>query len=98
MHTDFLRFKISKNVFFLIQILGIIEKCIGCFLVYPFLGVFLLKVQKECVYVIMLKITLVLVKIYVLVGKKGISGLSRQIAAKHTAHGNQFLTSTTRIQ
>ena len=31
----------------------------------------------------MLKITLVPVKIYVLVGKTGISGLSRQIAAKH---------------
>ena len=38
-------------------------------------GVFLLKVQKECVYVIMLKITLLLFKIYVLMGKKGISGL-----------------------
>ena len=35
--------------------------------------IFLLKVQKECVCVIMLKIALVLVKIYVLVGKKGIS-------------------------
>ena len=42
-----------------------------------FKGVFLLKVQKECVYVIMLKIALLLVKIYVLVGKKGISGLLR---------------------
>ena len=39
-----------------------------------FRGFFLLKVQKGCVYVIMLKIALVLVKIYVLVGKKGISG------------------------
>ena len=38
-----------------------------------FKGFFLLKVQKGCVYVIMLKIALVLVKIYVLVGKKGIS-------------------------
>ena len=34
---------------------------------------------------IMLKIALVIVKIYVLVGKKGISKLSRWIAAKHTA-------------
>ena len=65
--------------------MGIIEKCIGFFLVYSFLGVFLLKVQKGCVSVIMLKIALVLVKIYVLVGKKGISKLSRWIAAKHTA-------------
>ena len=38
---------------------------------------FLLKMQKEYVYVIMLKIALLLVKIYVLVGKKGISGLLR---------------------
>ena len=50
----------------------------------PILGFFLLKVQKQCVYVIMLKIALLLVKIYVLVGKKGIRGLERQIAAKHT--------------
>ena len=40
----------------------------------PIFRSFLLKVQKRCVYVIMLKIALVLVKIYVLVGKKGISG------------------------
>ena len=38
----------------------------------PIFRFFLLKVQKECVYVIMLKIALVLVKIYALVGKKGI--------------------------
>ena len=47
-----LRFR--KIFFFLIQILGVIEKCIGCVLVYPFLGGFLLKVQKRCVYVNML--------------------------------------------
>ena len=40
-----------------------------------FKGFFLLKVQKECVYVVMLKIALLLFKIYVLVRKKGISGL-----------------------
>ena len=34
----------------------------------------------------MLKVTLVLVKIYVLVGKKGISKLSRWVAQKHTSH------------
>ena len=89
MHTDFFRFKISKKkFFFLIQILGIIEKCIGCFLVYPFLGGFLLKVQKGRVYVIMLKIALLLVKTYVLVGKKGKSKLLRWIAPKHTALGS----------
>ena len=50
-----------------------------------FREIFLLKVQKECVYVIMLKITLLLFKIYVLVGKKGISGLVSQVAAKPSA-------------
>ena len=49
-----------------------------------FRGYFLLKMQKGCVYMIMLKIALVLFQIYVLVGKKGISGLARQIAAKDT--------------
>ena len=63
------------------------EKCVGCFLVYPFLkGFFLLKVQKECVYVIMLKIELLLFKIYVLMGKKGISGLVSKVAAKPSAN------------
>ena len=33
----------------------------------------------------MLKIALALVKIYVLVGKKGISELSRWVAQRHTA-------------
>ena len=43
-------------MFLKIYILGIIEKCIGWVLVYPFLGFFfLLKVQKGCVYVIMFK-------------------------------------------
>ena len=40
-----------------------------------FRGIFLLKVQKGCVYVIMLKITLVLVKNVFFGFKKGISGL-----------------------
>ena len=84
-HTDLWRFKISKKNFLKIWILDIIEKCIGCFLVYPFLGFFLLKVQKRCVYVIMLKITLVLVKNVFFGLKKGISGLERWIAPKHTA-------------
>ena len=41
-----------------------------------FSGVFLLKVQKKCGYVIMLKIALVLVKNVFLSLKKGISELS----------------------
>ena len=41
--------------------------------------------QKECVYVIMLKIALVLVKNVFLGLKKGISRLVSLIAAKHTA-------------
>ena len=47
-----LRFR--KKFFLKIQILGIIEKCIGCFLVYPFLGVFFIKSGKKmriCDYV-----------------------------------------------
>ena len=39
--------------------------------------------QKECVYVIMLKIALVLFKIYFLVRKKGISGLMSWLAQKY---------------
>ena len=41
--------------------------------------------QKGYVYVIILKIALLLVKIYILVGEKGISGLVSQVAAKSTA-------------
>ena len=47
-----LRFR--KKNFLKIQILGIIEKCIGCFLVYPFLGGFFIKSGKKmciCDYV-----------------------------------------------
>ena len=46
---------------------------------------FLLKVQKECVYVIMLKLALVLFKIHVLVRKKGTNKLVSQVAAKPSA-------------
>ena len=42
-----------------------------------FRGFFKLKVQKGCVYVIMLKIALILLKIYIFMGKKGISRLVR---------------------
>ena len=53
-HTDFLRFKISKFFFKKIQILGIIEKRIVCFLVYLFLEVFFIESAKRmciCDYV-----------------------------------------------
>ena len=46
---------------------------------------FLLKVQKECVYVIMLKIALVHVKNVFFSLKKGISGLLHWVAPKHAA-------------
>ena len=49
-----LRFR-KKIFFFLIQILGIIEKCIGWVLVYPFLGRLFIKSAKKmciCEYVI----------------------------------------------
>ena len=45
-----------------------------------FRGVFLLKVQKGCVYVIMLQIALVLVKNVLFGLKKGIRRLERWIA------------------
>ena len=41
--------------------------------------------QKEYVYVIILKIALLLARIYILVGEKGINGLVSQVAAKSTA-------------
>ena len=50
-----------------------------------FRGFFLLKVQKECVYVIMLKIALVLVKKVFFSLKKGISRLLHWVAPKHAA-------------
>ena len=72
--------------FFKFRFLGIIEKCVGCFLVYPFLGAFFIKkCKKKCVYVIMLKIALVLVKNMFFGLKKGISELSCWVAQKHTA-------------
>ena len=85
-HTKFLDFWISKKNFFLIWILGFHGKVCRLFPCIPiFKGFFLLKVQKECVYVIMLKIELLLFKIYVLMGKKGISGLVSKVAAKPSA-------------
>ena len=50
----FLGFKISKKKNFYIQILDVIEKYIGWFLVYPFLGGFFIKSAKKmciCEYV-----------------------------------------------
>ena len=44
---------------------------------------FLSKAQKECAYVIMLKIALVLVKNVFFSLKKGISGLLHWVAPKH---------------
>ena len=46
---------------------------------------FLLKVEKGCVYVIMLKVALILFKIYVLMWKNSISRLLSKIAAKSNA-------------
>ena len=81
-------FRISRFrfFFFLIQIFRYHRKMCRLFPCIPiFRGVFLLKVQKECVYVIMLKIKLVLVKNMFFGLKKGISELSRWVAQKHTA-------------
>ena len=84
-HTDFLRFKISKNIFFLNLDFMCHRKMYRLRPCIPILGVFLLKVQKGCVYVIILFLVLVLFKIYVFIWKKGISKLLHQIAQKHTA-------------
>ena len=77
-HMDFLRFNISKKIFFL----NLDFRCISWFLVYPFLGIFLLKVQNGCVYVIMLKIALVLFQIYVFMGKKRYKQISAPDSCK----------------
>ena len=79
-------FEILKKKFFKIQILGIIEKCTGCFLVYLFLGAFFsLKVQKGWAHVIVLFLVLIPFKVYFLICQKGITRLLRQVAAKTTA-------------
>ena len=66
-HTDFLGFKISKKNFFLYSDFKCHRKMYRLAYSIPiFRGFFLLKVQKGCVYVIMLKIVLVLFKIYIL--------------------------------
>ena len=85
-HTDFLRFKISKKIFFKNLDFGYhrkMHRLVPCIPIFRW--VFWLKVKKEYIYAIMLKITLVLFKIYVLMWKQGISRLERQIPAKHTA-------------
>ena len=46
-HADFSGFEILKNFFLKIQILGTIEKCMGWFLVYLFLGSFFIKSAKR---------------------------------------------------
>ena len=62
-----------------------IEKCVGCFLVYLFLGGFFwLKSVKKCACVVALKIALLLVKnMFINVGEV-MSELGRWAAAKHT--------------
>ena len=50
----------------------------------PILGSFLLKMEKECVYMIMLKIKFALVKMCFFDLKMGISRLLSWIAPKHT--------------
>ena len=55
-----------------------------------FRGFFLLKVQKECVYMIMLKIAMVLVKNLIFGLKKGISRLSCWVVPKHNVNTRFF--------
>ena len=68
-HTDFLRFQ-KKNFFKNLDFRchRKMYRLVSCIPIFR--GYFLLKMQKGCVYMIMLKIALVLFQIYVLVGKK----------------------------
>ena len=75
---DFLRFKISKKKKFFnldFRCHWKMYRLVPCIPIFR--GFFKLKVKKGCVYVIMLKIALILLKIYILMGKKGISRLVR---------------------
>ena len=66
-HTGFRRFKISKKIFFLNSDFRHHRKMYRLGTYIPiFRWFFLFKVQKECVYVNVLKITFLLFKIYVL--------------------------------
>ena len=62
-----------------------------------FKGFFWLKSVKKCVYVIMLKIALLLVKNLCFGVKKGISELLHQVAARHTANACLVLHLDTHI-
>ena len=73
-HTDFLRFKILKKIFFFKFRFWVSWKKYRLVPCIPILRrLFLLKVQKRCVCVNMLFLVLMLLKIYVLIWKKGIS-------------------------
>ena len=74
-HADFSGFEILKNFFFKNSDFGYHRKMYGLVPCIPiFREFFLLKVQKGCVWVIMLFLLLVLIKIYFLMCKKSISG------------------------
>ena len=87
-HTDFLRFKISKKFFFLNSDFRYYRKMYRLFPCIPIFRYFFfqLKVYKECVYVIMLKIALLLVNYVFFSLKKGISQLLHWVAQKDTAY------------
>ena len=74
-HTDFRRFKVSKKIFLKNSDFRHHRKMYRLGTCIPiFRGFFSLKAQKGCVYMIMLKIVLVVVKNVFLGLKKGISG------------------------
>ena len=86
-HMGFRRFKISEKNFLKSPDFRHHRKMYRLGPCIPiFRWFFLFKVQKECVYVNVLKIAFLLFKIYVLMLKKGISRLLSWIAAKHTAN------------
>ena len=87
-HTDFLRFKISKKIFFLNSDFRYYRKMYRLFPCIPIFRQFFsqLEVYKECVYVIMLKIALLLANFVFFGLKKGISQLLHWVAQKNTAY------------
>ena len=79
-----LRFRKKK---FNLGLKGIIEKCVGCFLVYLVLGAFfLLKNVKKCVCAMGLKNAMLPMKSVFINVKKGINELGASLAAKHTTN------------
>ena len=98
-HTNFKILKFRFSFFLNLGLKGVIEKCVGCFLVYLFLGVFFrLKSVKKCVYVVNLKNAVLPVKSVFINVKKGISELWFWLALIHTTKVSKSIVSTLTIR